>query len=76
MVMTAEKRPVLFDIWLDRMADAMGVDRVTQIEAAKLLGKSERMIGYYMEGREIPTDTRLLMSALLDGYRPKPFGQK
>lgn len=74
MVMTAEIRPTTFDLWLDRMADELGVEKVTMAQAAALLGKSERMIGYYMEGREVPRDTLLLMDALLKGYRPKPFG--
>lgn len=43
-------------------------------QCGKLLGKSERMVGYYREGYNIPRDTLLLMGAYVEGYRPKAFG--
>lgn len=72
MVMTDEMRPTLFKIWMDRMEDECGFPLTTD-EAARLLGKSVRMIRYYEEGREIPRDTLLLMDAVLQGYKPKPW---
>lgn len=76
MITEAEMRPNVFNIWLSRMADELGVEKVTQVEAAKMLGKSERMIGYYMKGYDIPRDTSMLMEAFVQGFRPKPFGHK
>jgi len=65
----------LFEDWLD----AMGIDVVSsdwRDQAAKLLGKSRRMAGYYREGRCIPRDTLLLMDALQQGYRPRHYAHR
>lgn len=45
-------------------------------QAAPLLGKSLRMVEYYEAGRTPPLDTRLLMAAIADGYRPRPWPEK
>jgi hypothetical protein len=70
-----ESRVALFRLWLDRMEDVVG-HKVELAEAARLLGKSDRMIRYYDEGREIPRDTRMLMDALLQGFKPRPWSKK
>lgn len=73
--MTEEIRPTLIGLWMDRMEDVTGTPITTE-EAARLLGKSVRMVRYYEEGRDIPRDTLLLMDALLQGYTPKPWTPK
>ena len=40
-------------------------------EAADMLGKSHRMIGYYLGGRNIPRHTIYLMDAIAHGYCPR-----
>lgn len=75
MVMEADTRTPLIRLWMDRMEDVVGYP-LTSDTAAKLLGKSERMIRYYEEGREIPRDTLLLMDALAKGFMPKPWTPK
>ena len=63
MVIDQKTRNVFVD-WLDEME--LDVER-----AAKLLGKSLRMVQYYEQGRDIPLDTLYLMDALAQGYRPR-----
>jgi DNA-binding XRE family transcriptional regulator len=62
--------------WRVQMEDVLG-DKVTQAKAAHLLGKTERMIRAYEQGKyDVPLDLRLLMSALADGYRPHPWAPR
>lgn len=43
-------------------------------QAAVLLGKTTRAIQNYERGVIMPpADTRMLMAAIADGYRPKPW---
>ncbi len=43
-------------------------------EAALLLGKTVRAIWLYERGKVVPPlDTRMLMTVLADGLRPKPW---
>lgn len=53
-----------FTDWLER------VD-MSREEAGQMLGKSPRMIKYYIEGRPLSLSTIILMDALERGYRPK-----
>jgi hypothetical protein len=72
MVDSAHKR--IFLAWLSEME----IDVLSphwRAAAAKWLGKSERMMGYYFEGKPIPADTLMLMDALAQGYRPKRWAR-
>ncbi len=53
----------IFLAWMDEMD-------LSATEAADMLGKSHRMIGYYLGGRNIPRDTIYLMDAVTQGYCP------
>lgn len=64
----------VFNVWLDRMADELGVTAVTVDRAAELLGKTPRMISYFIDGSHSPQlSTLMLMDALVQGYRPKKW---
>ena len=52
--------------WLDVM-------EFTTEQAAELLGKSPRMVQYYEMGRVPPVDTRKLMTAIWEGFAPRPW---
>ncbi|MCV0371741.1 hypothetical protein [Filomicrobium sp.] len=59
-----------FNRWLAEM-------ELSGEHAATLLGKTRKAIYYYEIGkRNPPQTTRLLMSALMDGYRPRAWPDK
>lgn len=62
----AVARTNVFIDWMDRM-------EFTQTEAARALGKTIRMIGYYQQGHEVPVGTLYLMEAIEAGYVPPPL---
>ena len=58
-----------FERWLERLG-------VSRDEAALLLGKSVRAIRLYQSAKIVPPrDTRMLMTVMTDGVRPKPWPQ-
>lgn len=63
-----------FRRWLDRIADELGVDRVSTEQAARLLGKSLTSCKAYAAGsRKPPRNVRLLMTAIAEGAKPRPW---
>ena len=66
--MQAKKSPKNgFERWLEKLD-------ISRAEAALLLGKSVRAIRLYETGKIVPPrDTRMLMTVLADGVRPKPW---
>lgn len=58
--------PNLFRLW----KTALGI---TNNRAAELLGKSVRRIEDYSGGERPPASTLMLMAAIAEGARPKPF---
>ncbi len=56
-----------FERWLDQLD-------ISREEAALLLGKIVRAIRLYERGKVVPPlDTRMLMTVIADGGRPKPW---
>jgi hypothetical protein len=49
---------------------------LTGAQAARLLSKSLRMIRYYEAGRVPPLETRKLMAAIWEGYKPRPWPER
>jgi hypothetical protein len=65
-MMTDQQRSNDFRLWLEHVQ--LPLDK-----AAQCLGKSQRTARYYDEGHHIPLDVRLLMAAIADGYKPRPW---
>jgi hypothetical protein len=62
---TPGTRPNLFTQWLDEM-------ELSRAQAAVLLGKTERAVGYYETGeRPLSLTVLYLMEALSKGFRPR-----
>ena len=56
--------------WLDEL-------ELTKEQAAKLLGKTVRAIENYERGVVVPPlDTRMLMDAIAQGYKPRPWPER
>lgn len=74
-MLATDTTTALFETWMDRVGISPS-DPAWRSKCGKMLGKSDRMIGYYREGHPIPRDTLLLMDAIVCGYKPREWGSK